>query len=135
MPHVPLNRCENGRLLSHRRGFPYRNQGTRTLYWHRCLKLRGGAMGLEPLDNSALPGEAAGASAPHPWLRSYPPGLDWREPVQREPLFLALYRAVAEYSALPCLDFLGRTYSNAEVAGIGRASCRVRVSMDGSVSV
>src|SRR3546814_2249887 len=100
MPHVPLNRCENGRLLSHRRGFPYRNQGTRTLYWHRCLKLRGGAMGLEPLDNSALPGEAAGASAPHPWLRSYPPGLDWSEPVQREPLFLALDRAVAEYSEI-----------------------------------
>src|SRR3546814_20409266 len=75
-------------------------------------------MGLEPLDNSALPGEAAGASAPHPWLRSYPPGLDWSEPVQREPLFLALDRAVAEYSALPCLDFLGRIYSYAEVGGL-----------------
>src|SRR3546814_20727806 len=74
-------------------------------------------MGLEPLDNSALPGEAAGASAPHPWLRSYPPGLDWSEPVQREPLFLALDRAVAEYSALPFLDFLGRIYSYAEVGG------------------
>src|SRR3546814_10625837 len=62
--------------------------------------------------------DVCSSDLPHPWLRSYPPGLDWSEPVQREPLFLALDRAVAEYSALPCLDFLGRIYSYAEVGGL-----------------
>ncbi len=50
-----------------------------------------------------------------PWNRSYPAGIAWDEPVLREPLYLALDRAVAEYGARPCLDFLGRAYSYAEI--------------------
>jgi long-chain acyl-CoA synthetase len=54
----------------------------------------------------------------HPWDRSYPAGLNWADPVLREPLFLALDRAVADYGQRPCLDFLGRSYSYAEVGAL-----------------
>lgn len=69
-----------------------------------------------PLDRVPRGSDAA-AHPPiaHPWDRSYPAGLNWADPVLREPLFLALDRAVADYGARPCLDFLGRTYSYAEV--------------------
>ncbi len=57
----------------------------------------------------------ASQAGAHPWERSYPAGLNWADPVLREPLFLALDRAVADYGRRPCLDFLGRSYSYAEV--------------------
>ena len=77
-------------------------------------------MTLGPLDEGPIDvrRRAAPATATHPWERSYPAGLDWREPVVREPLWLALDRAVADYGALPCLDFLGRYYSYAEVGAL-----------------
>jgi long-chain acyl-CoA synthetase len=53
-----------------------------------------------------------------PWERSYPAGLSWAEPVLQEPLFCALDRAVADYGPRPCLDFLGRPYSYAEVGDL-----------------
>lgn len=61
------------------------------------------------------PGTAGGA---RPWDRSYPAGLAWDAPLRREPLYLALDRAVADYAAHPCLDFLGRRYSYAEVGAL-----------------
>ena len=54
----------------------------------------------------------------HPWDRSYPPGLGWADPVLREPLDRALDRAVADFGPRPCLDFLGRAYSYAEVGAL-----------------
>jgi len=67
-----------------------------------------------PLDRVSRGGDAAA----HPWERSYPAGLNWADPVLREPLFLALDRAVADYGQRPCLDFLGRSYSYAEVGAL-----------------
>jgi long-chain acyl-CoA synthetase len=60
----------------------------------------------------------AQATGGHPWDRSYPAGLDWADPVLREPLFLAFDRAVADFGRHPCIDFLGRRYSYAEVGGL-----------------
>jgi len=75
-------------------------------------------MTLGPIDRGRPLGGGAAAPAAHPWERSYPAGLDWHEPVTREPLWLALDRAVADHGALPCLDFLGRPYSYAEVGAL-----------------
>src|SRR3546814_16613738 len=69
-------------------------------------------------------GAAAVAPAVHPWLRSYPAGIDWAAPVLREPLSLALDRAVAGYGRYPCLDFLGRIYSSAEVGALVARTAR-----------
>lgn len=53
-----------------------------------------------------------------PWERSYPVGIAWDAPLRREPLYLALDRAVADFGAYPCLDFLGRQYTYAEVGDL-----------------
>ncbi len=60
----------------------------------------------------------AGPAEPRPWERSYPAGLSWAEPVLQEPLFAAFDRAVTDYGARPCLDFLGRSYTYAEVGDL-----------------
>src|SRR5690606_37122077 len=79
-------------------------------------------MTLGPVDRSAPLGGAAGsgavALAAHRWERSYPPGVDWHQSVPREPLWRALDRAVADHGDLLCLDFLGRSYSYAEVGAL-----------------
>jgi long-chain acyl-CoA synthetase len=85
-------------------------------------------MTLGPVDRSAPLGGAAGSGAvalpAHRWERSYPPGVDWHQPVPREPLWWALDRAVADYGDLPCLDFLGRPYSYAEVGALVARAAR-----------
>ena len=53
-----------------------------------------------------------------PWDKSYPSGLDWDSEVLQEPLFRAFDRAVAGYGERPCLDFLGKGYSYAEVSAL-----------------
>jgi long-chain acyl-CoA synthetase len=72
-------------------------------------------MTLGPVDGDSI---AKVAPRAHPWDRSYPAGIDWAEPMRREPLFLALDRAVADYGQRPCLDFLGLPYSYAEVGAL-----------------
>jgi long-chain acyl-CoA synthetase len=86
-------------------------------------------MALGPLDRSAAPDGGAGGAAEavavlRPWERSYPPGLDWHAPLSREPLYLALDRAVAEHGDLSCLDFLGRAYSYAEVGALVKRAAK-----------
>ncbi len=58
------------------------------------------------------------AQGARPWDRSYPAGIAWDEPVLQEPLDLALDRAVAAHGDRPCLDFLGRSYSYAQVGDL-----------------
>ena len=71
-------------------------------------------MALDPTNGS---GDARQTGA-RPWDRSYPAALDWSDPVLREPLYCALDRAVADFGTSPCLDFLGRCYSYAEVGAL-----------------
>jgi long-chain acyl-CoA synthetase len=55
-------------------------------------------------------------SKDRPWIKSYPKGLDWNFEAPEEPLYAALDRAAADFPERPCLQFLGRRYSYAEVA-------------------
>ena len=50
-----------------------------------------------------------------PWIKSYPTGLAWEFEAPIEPLYAALDRAVADFGERPCLDFLGRKSSYAEI--------------------
>jgi long-chain acyl-CoA synthetase len=55
------------------------------------------------------------AVGPTPWLARYPAGLDWHEPIAPRPLWSLLDDAVARWPHRPCIDFLGRRLSFAEV--------------------
>ena len=61
--------------------------------------------------------------AEHPWLAAYPKNIDWHAEIPVKPLPTMLAESVARYPNNLCLDFLGRTYTYAEIAGmVGRAA-------------
>jgi long-chain acyl-CoA synthetase len=58
---------------------------------------------------------AAGQASTYPWLRSYPPDIDWGAEIGVKPLHMLLDDAVARFADRPCIDFLGRRYVYAEI--------------------
>ena len=57
----------------------------------------------------------AEAAVPKPWLASYPPDVAWDAEIETGPLFQVLDDAVAQWPANRCLEFLGKSYTYAEV--------------------
>ncbi len=60
-------------------------------------------------------GEAARNLPDHPWIASYPPGLDWAMPIPALPLPALLDEAVTRHADRTCLNFLGKTTSYREL--------------------
>ena len=50
-----------------------------------------------------------------PWLKSYPPGIDWQARFQPRPLYRLLDEAAAQHGPKPCIDFLDRHWSFTEI--------------------
>ena len=61
---------------------------------------------------------ASKEAATRPWLRSYPPGLDWDAKLQPRPLYRLLDEAAARFGPKPCIDFLDRRWSFAEIKAL-----------------
>ena len=59
--------------------------------------------------------ESAQRQRPFPWEASYPAGLSWDAALPARPLSDILDEAVATWPKNPCLEFLGRRYTYAEV--------------------
>ncbi len=59
-----------------------------------------------------------------PWLKAYPPGIDWRARFPEQPLYQFLEDSVARFGDRPCLDFLGRSYSYAEIGRLVRRAAK-----------
>ncbi len=55
------------------------------------------------------------AAATHPWLKPYPTGIDWSADIPVAPLHTFIDDAASRFSERPCIDFLGRRYTYAEV--------------------
>lgn len=54
----------------------------------------------------------------HPWLRAYPAGIDWAEEVAAKPLSAIFEAAVAHFASRPCLDFLGKRFTYAQIGAL-----------------
>jgi long-chain acyl-CoA synthetase len=59
-----------------------------------------------------------------PWLKAYPPGIDWRARFPEQPLYQLIEDSVARFGDRPCLDFLGKSYSYAEVGRLVRRAAK-----------
>jgi long-chain acyl-CoA synthetase len=59
-----------------------------------------------------------------PWLKSYPPGIDWHARFVEEPVYQLLEESVRRFGDRPCLDFLGKRYSYAEVGALARRAAK-----------
>src|ERR1700736_3391555 len=68
--------------------------------------------------------EALKADAAQPWLKAYPPGIDWHARFAEEPLYRFLETSLARFPDNPCLDFLGKRYSYAEVGALVSRTAR-----------
>ncbi len=61
---------------------------------------------------------ATGPGESFPWLKSYPPGIDWGAPIAVKPMHALMDDAAVRYAGQPCVDFLGRRYSFAEIGDL-----------------
>jgi long-chain acyl-CoA synthetase len=52
----------------------------------------------------------------YPWLRSYPPGVDWYQPFEGHPLWRLIDDAAKLHGARPATNFLGRQTTYGEIA-------------------
>ncbi|MBP2312479.1 long-chain-fatty-acid--CoA ligase [Azospirillum soli] len=68
-------------------------------------------------ENLARNASKGGANG-RPWLNSYPPRIEWDQPIPVVPLSELFDEAAVRFAARPCLDFLGRRYSYAEVGAL-----------------
>ena len=65
--------------------------------------------------------------AEHPWLAAYPKNIDWHAEIPVKPLPTMLADSVARYPNNLCLDFLGRTYTYADIAAmVDRAAAELQ---------
>jgi long-chain acyl-CoA synthetase len=53
-----------------------------------------------------------------PWERVYPEELHWRTHIRPHPLFTILDQSVREFPDRPCVDFMGRRYTYAEIGDL-----------------
>lgn len=51
-----------------------------------------------------------------PWEKSYPEHINWHAPIDTRPLYDIFEENAQKFSKKPCLDFLGKQYTYAEVA-------------------
>jgi long-chain acyl-CoA synthetase len=63
----------------------------------------------------ALPAAEAGPAALRPWEASYPEGVSWDMEIPLRPVPAILDEAVTKWPERPCLEFLGKRYTYAEV--------------------
>ncbi|HEX7968182.1 MAG TPA: AMP-binding protein, partial [Stellaceae bacterium] len=59
-----------------------------------------------------------------PWLKTYPPGIEWRARFRDQPLYQLLDDSVARFADRPCVDFLGKGYSYAEIGAMVRRAAK-----------
>jgi long-chain acyl-CoA synthetase len=55
------------------------------------------------------------AAMAHPWLKHYPPEVDWAAPLDAKPVFALLEESAARYPDNDCIDFQDRHFTYAEV--------------------
>ena len=59
-----------------------------------------------------------------PWLASYPSDVDWAAEIAIKPMHALLEDAVARFADRPCIDFLDRRYSFAEIGRLANRAAK-----------
>ena len=56
--------------------------------------------------------------AEYPWERSYPPDVDWHADIPTAPLYQLMDDAVAKFAGRPCIDFMNKRYTYAQIGAL-----------------
>src|SRR5258708_6465876 len=67
---------------------------------------------------AALGGSVDSAALAYPWLKHYPPEIDWATPLAPKPVFALLEDAAARYPDNDCIEFQDRRFTYAEVKAL-----------------
>jgi len=74
-----------------------------------------------------------------PWIKSYPPGLDWNTKIEPQPIFALIDRAAENFGKNPAIDFEGKTHTYAEVNNLieqaAKAFVEIGVKKDSKVAI
>jgi long-chain acyl-CoA synthetase len=62
--------------------------------------------------------QADASTRPTAWAGSYPPGIDWNQPIEPKPLYAILDEAVAKFGGRPCATFMDKTFSYAQIGDL-----------------
>ena len=62
--------------------------------------------------------------ANHPWLRSYPTGVEWTSPVSVAPIPQILDDAVTKWGHRPAIDFMGRKIAYRELGALAERTAK-----------
>ena len=60
----------------------------------------------------------------YPWLKNYPPFVDWAMPIPQVPAYKLLHDAVAAYPNNPCMEFLGKRWTYAETGALAARAAK-----------
>src|SRR5262245_33891936 len=84
-----------------------------------------GASGPGSSGNEAMQQAAAAVEAEiHPCLAAYPADVDWAPEIPVKPMPALLDEAVARFGTQPCIDFLDRRYSFAEIGQLANRAAK-----------
>ena len=65
-----------------------------------------------------------GEGSTYPWLASYPREIDWAAEIGVKPMHALLDDAVARFANRPCIDFLDRRYTFAEIGRLANRAAK-----------
>src|SRR6185369_1501475 len=71
--------------------------------------------GTNLVEPAASGGSMDSAALAHPWLKHYPPEVDWAAPLEAKPVFALLEESAARYPDNDCIDFQDRHFTYADV--------------------
>jgi long-chain acyl-CoA synthetase len=69
----------------------------------------------DPAPRSLSASRVEEAQPPYPWLKSYPPEVDWFAEIPTKPLYDLLDDAAAIHAGRSCVEFKGRQFTYAEI--------------------
>src|SRR3954470_11578529 len=68
--------------------------------------------------------ETAVRSGAHLWESSYPPDIDWHAEIPAAPLYRLMEEAVEQFADRPCIDFMDKRYTYAEIGVLVNRAAR-----------
>jgi long-chain acyl-CoA synthetase len=68
------------------------------------------------------------AAPAHPWLKHYPPEVDWAAPLVGQPVFALLEESAARYPDNDCIEFQDRHFTYAEVKQLSDRAAKGLIS-------
>ena len=88
------------------------------------LKSLAGSFAARLRRPAPTPPELPPEPRPYPWEATYPDGIDWHAEIPVAPLTDILDRGVETWPDKPCLTFLGKSFTYAEVGDLVNRAAR-----------